>query len=112
MTASILEYRQFKGRTYHSDRHVADYTIPNDEQQLESMDLTYVYPVELVPLPSTKSLCSPILSHHYLSLTLDGALYLAPIGNDVQVSRHDVVLCHVCSDNLHVESFGCRYRKW
>lgn len=59
MTASILEYRQFKGRTYHSDRHVADYTIPNDEQQLESMDLTYVYLFKIPLLCQTPLLTNP-----------------------------------------------------
>ena len=47
VTASILEYRHIQGRTYHSDRHPTEYYGPNDEQQLESIDITY----ELPPVP-------------------------------------------------------------
>lgn len=39
VTASILEYRQIQGRTYHSDRHPIEYFTPNDDKQLESMDI-------------------------------------------------------------------------
>ncbi|KAH6887637.1 S-adenosyl-L-methionine-dependent methyltransferase [Thelonectria olida] len=62
VSSSILEYRQIQGRTYHSDKFVADYAFPNDEQQLESVDIT----------------------HHYLTLLLDDRLFLAPIDNNVQ----------------------------
>ncbi|KAF4498432.1 hypothetical protein FAGAP_5392 [Fusarium agapanthi] len=56
----ILEYRRSQGRTYHSDKFTANYFFPNDDQQVESMDLT----------------------HHYLTLLLDGELFLAPIKID------------------------------
>ncbi|KAF5693037.1 TAM domain-containing protein [Fusarium denticulatum] len=60
VSASILEYRRSQGRTYHSDKFTANYFFPNDDQQVESMDLT----------------------HHYLTLLLDGELFLAPIKID------------------------------
>ncbi|KAI5458182.1 S-adenosyl-L-methionine-dependent methyltransferase [Mariannaea sp. PMI_226] len=62
VTASILEYRTIQGRTYHSDRHPTEYFTPNDEQQLQSVDIT----------------------HHYLTVLLGHNLYLAPIKPDVQ----------------------------
>ena len=63
VSASILEYRRIHGRTYHSDKFRHDYVFPNDEKQLQSVDI----------------------SHHYLTLLLDGQLFLAPIKEDVQV---------------------------
>ncbi|KAG6168902.1 hypothetical protein E4U51_001860 [Claviceps purpurea] len=39
VTSSILEYRQLHGRTYHSDKFMVDYLYPNDDQQLESVEL-------------------------------------------------------------------------
>ncbi|KAF5585568.1 zinc finger transcription factor ace1 [Fusarium pseudocircinatum] len=60
VSASILEYRRSQGRTYHSDKFTANYFFPNDDQQVESMDLT----------------------HHYLTLLLDGELFLAPFKID------------------------------
>ncbi|KAI5468173.1 S-adenosyl-L-methionine-dependent methyltransferase [Mariannaea sp. PMI_226] len=62
VSASIFEYRQVQGRTFHSDKFTTDYSFPNDEQQLESVDIT----------------------HHYLTVLLDGRLFLAPIKDDVQ----------------------------
>ncbi|KAF4338324.1 hypothetical protein FBEOM_7789 [Fusarium beomiforme] len=62
VSSSILHYRSIQGRTFHSDKFVADYAFPNDEQQLESVDI----------------------SHHYLTVLLDGQLYLAPIGDNIQ----------------------------
>ncbi|GKU09666.1 tam methyltransferase [Fusarium langsethiae] len=60
VSASILEYRRNQGRTYHSDKFTSNYFFPNDDQQLESMDLT----------------------HHYLTLLLDNELFLAPVMTD------------------------------
>ncbi|KAF4958683.1 hypothetical protein FGADI_2233 [Fusarium gaditjirri] len=62
VSSSILHYRSIQGRTFHSDKFVTEYSFPNDEQQLESVDI----------------------SHHYLTVLLDGQLYLAPIGDNVQ----------------------------
>lgn len=62
VTASILEYRTIQGRTYHSDRYAHEYVMPNDEQQLQSVDIT----------------------HHYLTILLDNNLFLAPISPHVQ----------------------------
>lgn len=62
VTASILEYRTIQGRTYHSDRYASEYVMPNDEQQLQSVDI----------------------SHHYLTILLDNNLFLAPIPPHVQ----------------------------
>jgi SAM-dependent methyltransferase len=57
LTSSIFEYRNIQGRTFHSDRHKAEYFTPNDTQQLESVDIT----------------------HHYLMILLDNKLHLAPL---------------------------------
>ncbi|KAI1080134.1 S-adenosyl-L-methionine-dependent methyltransferase [Whalleya microplaca] len=62
VTASILEYRTIKGRTYHSERHNSKYFTPNDEQQMQSVDIT----------------------HHYLMILLEDKLFLAPIKEDVE----------------------------
>ncbi|KAJ4009243.1 hypothetical protein NW752_009542 [Fusarium irregulare] len=60
VSASILEYRRSQGRTYHSDKFATNYFLPNDDQQLESVDLT----------------------HHYLMILLDDQLYLPPLKED------------------------------
>ncbi|KAH7220403.1 S-adenosyl-L-methionine-dependent methyltransferase [Fusarium oxysporum] len=62
VASSILEYRKFKGRSYHSTYHDSSYPIPTDEQTLENFDLM----------------------HHFLTLLTDDKLYLAPIKDDVQ----------------------------
>ncbi|KAM0428629.1 hypothetical protein ACHAPT_006992 [Fusarium lateritium] len=62
VTASILEYRTIQGRTFHSDRHASEYFTPNDDQQLESQDIT----------------------HHYLTVLLEDKLFLAPISSNVK----------------------------
>ncbi|KAI1384779.1 S-adenosyl-L-methionine-dependent methyltransferase [Hypoxylon trugodes] len=62
ITASIMEYRNIKGRTYHSAKHESKYFTPNDEQQMESQDIT----------------------HHYLTVMLDDRLFLAPVPDNVK----------------------------
>ncbi|KAI0835679.1 S-adenosyl-L-methionine-dependent methyltransferase [Hypoxylon sp. FL0890] len=62
VTASILEYRTIKGRTYHSEKHESKYFAPNDEQQMHSQDIT----------------------HHYLTILLDDKLFLAPVKKDIE----------------------------
>ncbi|KAI1658748.1 S-adenosyl-L-methionine-dependent methyltransferase [Daldinia decipiens] len=62
IASSIMEYRIIQGRTFHSDRHNVNYFTPNDEQQVQSIDIT----------------------HHYLSLLLEDRLFIAPIPNHVQ----------------------------
>ncbi|KAG6162981.1 hypothetical protein E4U51_006053 [Claviceps purpurea] len=57
LASSMLEYRKIHGRTYHSDRFTTNYILPNDEQHLESEDLC----------------------HHYVTVLLDGRLFLAPL---------------------------------
>ncbi|CCE30379.1 uncharacterized protein CPUR_04227 [Claviceps purpurea 20.1] len=57
IASSILEYRRSHGRTYHSDRFATNYFLPNDDQQLESVEL----------------------SHHYLTILFDDQLFLAPL---------------------------------
>lgn len=86
VSASILEYRRVQGRTYHADKFVNDYAFPNDDQQLESIDISYdrasrdwLHHANFMP------------SHHSLTLLLDGQLFLAPIKDNVQVracSKH------------------------
>lgn len=48
LASSVLNYRTIRGRTYHSDRYPTEYYIPNDQQQLESVDMTYVWLVSNV----------------------------------------------------------------
>ncbi|KAG6069832.1 hypothetical protein E4U16_007324 [Claviceps sp. LM84 group G4] len=60
VSSSILEYRRSHGRTYHSDKFATNYFLPNDEQQLESVEL----------------------SHHYLAILFDDRLFLAPLEKD------------------------------
>ncbi|KAF4981729.1 hypothetical protein FZEAL_2531 [Fusarium zealandicum] len=61
VASSILEYRKYKGRSYHSARHESEYFVPTDEQALENFDIM----------------------HHFLTLLLNGKLYLAPIKDDI-----------------------------
>ncbi|KAG6074959.1 hypothetical protein E4U16_003676 [Claviceps sp. LM84 group G4] len=60
IASSILEYRRIHGRTYHSEKFATNYFIPNDDQQLESVEL----------------------SHHYMKILLDDQLFLAPLEKD------------------------------
>ncbi|KAF5239851.1 hypothetical protein FANTH_9792 [Fusarium anthophilum] len=62
ISSSILEYRKFQGRTFHSERYNTEYFTPNDEQQRDSIDIT----------------------HHVLTLLLDGKLTLVPFKDDIQ----------------------------
>ncbi|KAH6984337.1 S-adenosyl-L-methionine-dependent methyltransferase [Ilyonectria sp. MPI-CAGE-AT-0026] len=62
ISSSILQYREVQGRTYHSEKFATQYFAPNDEQQSESVDIT----------------------HHYLTLLLDGKLFLAPLKPDIK----------------------------
>ncbi|KAL9563605.1 hypothetical protein ACKAV7_012273 [Fusarium commune] len=64
ISSSILEYRKFQGRTFHSEKYNTEYFTPNDEQQRDSIDIT----------------------HHVLTLLLDGKLTLVPLKDDIQVS--------------------------
>ncbi|KAK0745549.1 S-adenosyl-L-methionine-dependent methyltransferase [Schizothecium vesticola] len=63
VSSSIFDYRTIKGRTYHSERYNSSYYAPNDERQNASVDIT----------------------HHYLTLLLEGKLFLAPIKNPQKV---------------------------
>jgi hypothetical protein len=40
ISSSILEYRKFQGRTFHSEKYDVEYFTPNDEQQMESIDIS------------------------------------------------------------------------
>ncbi|KAI8665265.1 hypothetical protein NCS56_00961900 [Fusarium sp. Ph1] len=62
ITSSILHYRTIQGRSFHSEKYNTENFAPNDDQQSESMDVTY----------------------HYLTLLLDNKLFLAPLKKDVQ----------------------------
>ncbi|CCE28046.1 uncharacterized protein CPUR_01520 [Claviceps purpurea 20.1] len=57
ISSSILEYRRNHGRTYHSDKFATNYFLPNDDQQLESVEL----------------------AHHYLTILFGDQLFLAPL---------------------------------
>ncbi|CCE35193.1 uncharacterized protein CPUR_02124 [Claviceps purpurea 20.1] len=60
IASSVLEYRQLRGRTYHSDKFTTNYSIPNDDQQLESEEL-----------------CHQVWMIHF-----DDQLFLAPLCTD------------------------------
>ncbi|KAF4449578.1 hypothetical protein F53441_7145 [Fusarium austroafricanum] len=62
VSSSILEYRKFQGRTFHSESYNTEYFTPNDEQQRDSIDIT----------------------HHVLTLLLDGKLSIVPLKDDIQ----------------------------
>ncbi|KAG6167213.1 hypothetical protein E4U51_003061 [Claviceps purpurea] len=59
ISSSILEYRRLHGRTYHSDKFATKYFLPNDDQQLESVELRQ--------------------DHHYLTILFEDQLFLAPL---------------------------------
>ena len=61
MTESIYAYRILQGRTYNAPR-TSEYWAPNDDQQNEGLDLL----------------------HNCLLMTMDGKLFLAPIGDNPQ----------------------------
>lgn len=61
LTNSIFEYRQLHGRTFQSSS-TAEYWGPNDDQQLEGLDLIY----------------------HVITILMGDKLFVAPIGDDVQ----------------------------
>ncbi|EWZ35988.1 hypothetical protein FOZG_11768 [Fusarium oxysporum Fo47] len=65
ISSSILEYRKFQGRTFHSERYNTEYFTPNDEQQRDSIDITY----------------------HVLTLLLDGKPTLVPLKDNIQLKR-------------------------
>lgn len=63
VASSIMQYRTIHGRTFHSDKYSnSQYFTPNDDQQQASIDIT----------------------NHYLTLLLDGALFLAPVPKTVK----------------------------
>uniref|UniRef100_A0A0D2Y5U3 Methyltransferase type 11 domain-containing protein n=1 Tax=Fusarium oxysporum (strain Fo5176) TaxID=660025 RepID=A0A0D2Y5U3_FUSOF len=64
ISSSILEYRKSQGRTFHSERYNTEYFTPNDEQQRDSIGITY----------------------HVLTLLLDGKPTLVPLKDNIQVS--------------------------
>ncbi|CCE31737.1 uncharacterized protein CPUR_05592 [Claviceps purpurea 20.1] len=59
ISSSILGYRRLHGRTYHSDKFATKYFLPNDDQQLESVELRQ--------------------DHHYLTILFEDQLFLAPL---------------------------------
>ncbi|OCK80010.1 S-adenosyl-L-methionine-dependent methyltransferase [Lepidopterella palustris CBS 459.81] len=61
VTDSVYNYRYENGRRYHAYSD-GKYPVPNDEVEKDRLDL----------------------QHHAFRLTLDGALYIAPIPKDVQ----------------------------
>ncbi|KAG6174936.1 hypothetical protein E4U51_008385 [Claviceps purpurea] len=67
ISSSILEYRRIHGRTYHSDKFAANYFIPNDDRQLESVELSHA---------------NVIASHHALTVLFDDQLFQAPLEKD------------------------------
>jgi len=61
LASSVLNYRYENGRRYHA-YHDGSYMVPNDEIEQSRLDLM----------------------HHLFRMMLDGALYVAPISDDVQ----------------------------
>ncbi|CEI63417.1 unnamed protein product [Fusarium venenatum] len=88
ITSSILEYRKFQGRTFHSEKYDTEYFAPNDEQQRESIDI----------------------SHHYLLLLLDGKLSLAHLNNDLEASHQ--ICFHRCLELTKVLDIGTGTGIW
>ncbi|KAG6163487.1 hypothetical protein E4U51_005676 [Claviceps purpurea] len=84
LASSILEYRQIHGRTYHSDKFTTNYFLPNDDQQLESDDI----------------------SHHYLTILLGDQLFLAPLERD---RLHDPVISYLRILTKLDSEFGDRF---
>jgi hypothetical protein len=60
VASSILEYRSYRGRAYHSKTHDSRYFVPTDDLSLDNFDIM----------------------HHFLTLLLDDKLHLAPIKPD------------------------------
>ncbi|KAH7246539.1 S-adenosyl-L-methionine-dependent methyltransferase [Fusarium tricinctum] len=81
ISSSILEYRNFQGRTFHSDKYNTDPLTPNDEQQRMSIDIT----------------------HHYLTLLLDGKLTLATLKEDMEVCH---LTCDFADEHPNIEVIG------
>ncbi|KIW08953.1 uncharacterized protein PV09_00865 [Verruconis gallopava] len=61
VSSRIYEFRLEHGRRYHALHSDAEYNLPNDEEEMDRLDL----------------------QHHLFRLTLDGALYKAPLPPDV-----------------------------
>lgn len=82
LTASILDYRTFHGRTYQRSPSTT-YWGPNDEQQMEGLDLTYV---DVISGRHCRNLATNLpCRHHWMMLLLDDKLYEAPVGCNPQV---------------------------
>ncbi|GME43526.1 methyltransferase domain-containing protein [Neofusicoccum parvum] len=62
LKSSILQYKYENGRRYHAEIKDKSYYLPNDERELDRLDLY----------------------HHVVLLRCDGNLYLAPIGKAPQ----------------------------
>jgi len=102
VSASILEYRTINGRTYHSNQGNAEYwyvSLPlasqdktnpargaNDEPQNEALDIMSVSSTSSGEQPNSTTWFTNTtsLSHHVLTLLLDGKLHRAPIDSDIQ----------------------------
>ena len=57
LTPSVYEYRHDFGRRYHAARNDADYSLPNDEREMDRLDL----------------------QHHLCKMTFGGVLHRAPL---------------------------------
>ena len=62
LTASVYQYRYENGRRYHAARGTAEYNLPNDEREMDRLNL----------------------QHHLCKLTLGGELHRAPLRPDIQ----------------------------
>lgn len=62
ITESLYHFHYENGRRYHAQRNGAQYNLPNDENELDRLDL----------------------QHHLFLLTLGGQLYRAPLGQNIQ----------------------------
>jgi len=61
LATSIYAYREEHGRRYHAEHGRAQYYLPNDEMELDRLDL----------------------QHHLFRMTLDGSLHRAPLAKDI-----------------------------
>ncbi|KAJ4172517.1 hypothetical protein NW754_002718 [Fusarium falciforme] len=64
LASSIVKYRVENGRTYHAYK-AGSYILPNDDQENDRLDQ----------------------QHHLALLTLNGQLFISPLGKDKQMKR-------------------------
>ncbi|KAL2672501.1 hypothetical protein Neosp_013213 [[Neocosmospora] mangrovei] len=80
LASSIVKYRVENGRTYHAYK-AGSYILPNDDQENDRLDQ----------------------QHHLALLTLNGQLFISPVGKDKKMKR---VLDVGCGTGIWSMDFG------